>query len=126
MTDFTRRTIVRGTAWTVPVIALAATAPAFATSQPICNVTAECKEPGAGQNTKDYRIRTNCGTVDDARIENVWVFKNESKTDYIPGTLEDDGSYLAKGFKDSRAYRYVRIFFNDGTSIDYNVAFPPC
>ena len=32
MSDFSRRTVVRGTAWTVPVIAIAAQAPAFAAS----------------------------------------------------------------------------------------------
>ena len=34
MSDFSRRTVVRGTAWTVPVIAVAAQAPAFAVSPP--------------------------------------------------------------------------------------------
>lgn len=126
MNTMNRRSVVRGTAWSVPVIALAATAPAFAVSRPICNVTAECKEPGAGQNTKDYRIRTNCG-FDDSRIESVVVFKNESKTDFITAEPQGDGTFLAAGFKDSRAYRYVRITFNDGTAnSDYNVAFPPC
>ena len=33
MSDFTRRTVVRGAAWTVPVVAVAANAPAFAASQ---------------------------------------------------------------------------------------------
>jgi hypothetical protein len=34
MSDFSRRTIVRGTAWSVPVVAIAAHAPAFAASAP--------------------------------------------------------------------------------------------
>lgn len=37
MTDFSRRTLVRGAAWTVPVVAVAATAPAFAASR--CSVS---------------------------------------------------------------------------------------
>ena len=36
MSDFSRRTLVRGAAWTVPVISVAATAPAFAASR--CSV----------------------------------------------------------------------------------------
>ena len=34
MSDFSRRTVVRGAAWTVPVVAVAAQAPAFAVSPP--------------------------------------------------------------------------------------------
>ena len=39
MSNFTRRTIVRGTAWSVPVVAIAAHAPAFAASAPPINLT---------------------------------------------------------------------------------------
>lgn len=50
MTDFSRRTVVRGAAWSVPVVAIAAQAPAFAVSAG--RVTFEslgiaCKLPGA-------------------------------------------------------------------------------
>lgn len=39
MTDFSRRTVVRGATWTVPVIAIAAQAPAFAASAPPIKLT---------------------------------------------------------------------------------------
>jgi hypothetical protein len=39
MSDFSRRTIVRGTAWSVPVVAIAAHAPAFAASAPPIKLT---------------------------------------------------------------------------------------
>ena len=71
MSDFSRRTVVRGAAWTVPVIAVAANAPAFAVSAG--TVTFEslgvaCKLPGASCQsevgvTKGYVIRVRvCST----------------------------------------------------------------
>ncbi len=53
MSDFSRRTVVRGFAWTVPVIAVAAQAPAFATSHepppPVINFGGACGNTGARQ-----------------------------------------------------------------------------
>lgn len=53
MSDFTRRTVVRGAAWTVPVVAVAANAPAFATSYdpppPVINFGGSCGNTGALQ-----------------------------------------------------------------------------
>lgn len=56
MTDFTRRTIVQGTAWTIPVIAVASTAPAFAASAPpiVLTYVDAVKCPGSGKNDKQY------------------------------------------------------------------------
>lgn len=126
MSDFSRRTIVRGAAWSVPVIAVASPVPAFAVSKR-CRPVAECKQPGAGQNTKDYRIRTNCGPSDDS-IVSVRVFLDESGTDFIAATDQGDGTWLAVGFKDSRAFRTVEITFESGEPLTelYTVAFPPC
>lgn len=39
MSDFSRRSLVRGVAWTVPVVAVAAHAPAFAASSPPIIIT---------------------------------------------------------------------------------------
>ena len=55
-----RRTIARGTAWAVPVVAVAAAAPAYAASG-VCvpNITfsaASCKCPGNGQNNFNYFV----------------------------------------------------------------------
>ena len=53
-----RRTITRAMAWAVPVIAVAAAAPAYAASQPILQATGEgCKLPGnSGNLYKGYAI----------------------------------------------------------------------
>jgi hypothetical protein len=52
-----RRTIAKGAAWTVPVVSLAAAAPAYAASEPVtvvpCGVA--CKHPG-NANSKTYHF----------------------------------------------------------------------
>ena len=119
----TRRTFTRALAWTAPVVTLACAAPAYATShEPDCRVTAECKRPGAGSNTKDYAIRTNCGT-DESNITLVEVQQGQA---WVEATKQPDGTYLAVGFKDSRSTRTVRITFAGGLVQAYTVQFPPC
>ncbi len=59
MANYTRRTVVRGAAWTVPVIAVAAPIPAFAASYPpviIQGYTEAAKCPGqsAGGNSNEF------------------------------------------------------------------------
>ena len=59
MANYTRRTVVRGAAWTVPVIAVAAPVPAFAASYPpviIQGYTEAAKCPGqsAGGNSNEF------------------------------------------------------------------------
>ena len=54
MSDFSRRTVVRGAAWTVPVVAVATQAPAFAVSPPpyvppTVNLRGACANTGASQ-----------------------------------------------------------------------------
>lgn len=54
MSDFSRRTLVRGVAWSVPVVAVAANAPAFAASFPPVKLTfvggEKCPGNSAGTN----------------------------------------------------------------------------
>ena len=56
-----RRAVVRTGVWAVPVVATAAAAPAFAGTGDTPPVTIDavgsvCKDPGEGQNTKDYEF----------------------------------------------------------------------
>ena len=117
MSEYSRRTVVRGAAWTVPVIAVAAQAPAFAASKR-CQPFSQCKDPGDGSNTKDYEIFTNCGGAD-ITVTTVTV-------DGEPAIKQPDGGFKVFNFKDSRAFRDVRICFTDRTCEDYTVAFSPC
>ena len=57
MSDFSRRTVVRGAAWTIPVVAIAANAPAYAasTDPPSPGAISACKDPGTG-NCSGYRF----------------------------------------------------------------------
>ena len=120
----TRRTVTRGVAWTVPVIAAAVAAPAFAASQPlVCAPTAECKEPGEGSNTKDYAVRTNCSTG--GEILGVRVFDDKREAWVEAGYDIATGAWLARGFNDSRRDRLVEVRTAVETKT-YTVAFPPC
>ena len=53
-----RRTLARGAAWTVPMVAVAVAAPAYAASQvtkPVANAGTSCKCPGSGGNNFDFK-----------------------------------------------------------------------
>lgn len=59
MSDYSRRTVVRGAAWSVPVIAVAAQAPAFAASYPPVTINgyteaAKCPGKSAGGNDNEF------------------------------------------------------------------------
>ena len=59
MSHHSRRTLVRGVAWSVPVIAVAANAPAFAVSSPPIVITgftdsAKCPGKSAGGNNNEF------------------------------------------------------------------------
>ena len=119
-----RRTVTRTAAWTVPVIAVAVQAPAFAASQPLnCGPTAECKLQGDGQNTKDYVIRTNC--ISTTPITQVEVYDDKKKT-WVSADANGDGTWTAYNFNDSRRTRQVRLTDKFGQQETYNVDFPPC
>lgn len=122
--ETSRRTFTRGVAWAAPAIAIAATAPAYAASQNIdCGPTAECKDPGEGSNTKDYRVRLNCTST--TPITKVEVFDTKEKV-WIEATANGDGTYTAKEFNDSRRDRQVRLTDQFGQQKTYTVSFPPC
>lgn len=61
MTQYNRRTVVRGAAWTLPVVAVGAQAPAYAasTDAPSVGPTTGCKTPGDpnGLNCQGYKIQ---------------------------------------------------------------------
>lgn len=61
MSQYNRRTIVRGAAWSIPVVAVAAHAPAFAASTdaptiPNAGAFSVCRDTGEGQNCQGYRF----------------------------------------------------------------------
>jgi hypothetical protein len=60
VSEFSRRTVVRGAAWSIPVVAIAANAPAFAASTDAPRPTATvCKETAG---SKCYRFFLSFGT----------------------------------------------------------------
>ena len=85
---------MRGAAWTVPVLAVAAHAPAFAasTDAPRTNGPASyvvCKLAGAGQNCQSYRVSLTL----DVQPDDTWditlteVTFNGTQTTYTPGAF---------------------------------------
>jgi hypothetical protein len=98
--------------------------PAYAASQAIdCAPTAECKQPGEGSNTKDYVVRLNCTST--TPITKVEVYDDKAKV-WITATSNDDGTFTAPGFNDSRRDRLVRLTDQYGQVKSYTVGFPPC
>ena len=57
MSDFSRRSLVRGVAWSVPVVAVAVNAPAFAASFPPVKLTFEFGEKCSG-NSSSFNPKT--------------------------------------------------------------------
>jgi hypothetical protein len=113
-----RRNLTKGVAWSVPVVAISTAAPAFAASQS-CKPFAECKNPGAGQNSKTYIVNSNCG-LSESTVTSVTV-------DGQPTTPLGNGRYETVNFNDSRNFRTVVVTFSDRPTETYeNVPFPPC
>lgn len=117
----TRRNIVRGAAWTVPVIAVAATAPAFAAS-PINCTPCGYKRPGygtdsqTGKRLKDYVIDLNCiATQDVTRV----VIDGKDATKLW------NNRWILRSQPDSRNKLFVQIFTADGGKWSGNVEFNP-
>ena len=63
MSQVTRRAVVRGAAWSIPVVAVAANAPAYAasTDPPAPGSFTACRDTGLGSNCQGYRITAALG-----------------------------------------------------------------
>lgn len=123
MNDFrsSRRAILRTSAWAVPAVTVATSAPAFATSaepEPLdCEVIGWYKDPGEGQATKDYYVQVSCGN---AQVTSVQI-KDDVADRWVTAIKQSDGFWAAFGFNDSRRHRMVLV---NGTSL-HTVAFSP-
>ena len=116
-----RRTVVRGATWTAPVVALSAKAPAFAASALLCRPTG-CKLPGLGKYTKDYVIRPDCVS---GVLKSVEIYDDRNRR-WVLAISRGDGSWITRGFNDSRRNRQVRLTSADGQQATYAIAFSPC
>ena len=113
-----RRTIVRGAAWSLPAVTVVAAVPAFAASSDpaTCSPTG-CKFPGDGPHTKDYAVTLNCSGYGTA----VQVLIDGQQAEEA-----DPGVWLVKGQPDSQAKLMVQVFFADHRTWDGLVMFKPC
>lgn len=92
MTDPTRRTLVRGAAWTVPVVAIAAAAPAFATSlrkDPGINGWVLNSTDDRGNRRYNLRVDSNPagGTTPDGAPFGLYVYDTNTAAGAILDTL---------------------------------------
>ena len=103
----TRRTIL----WTTPVVAVAATAPAFAASETACQPSG-FKHPGATR-AWAYELHPDCtsGTIESVTI------------DGEPAEQRNSGWWVE--FDNSRSTRTVVVKFTDGNHWTGPVFFPP-
>lgn len=90
MSNFSRRTIVRGTAWSVPVVAIAAHAPAFAASAPPIVITgyteaAKCPGKSAGGNDNEFTYIFTFTTTTNGVTPNMFTIAGASVN--INGTI---------------------------------------
>lgn len=106
----TRRTVMKSAAWTVPAIAIAAPAPAYATSQGTNKVRCYWKEPGKGQNNN------NSYYVSGENIAGV-VFSIDDGT-IIAGAhlMSNEGGYAwgIQGLDNARSPMNAVVTFNNG------------
>ena len=111
----TRRTLTTGVAWAAPAIAIAATAPAYASSPaPTCTPTG-CKGPGATGDKWAYHLRLDCGADSPVTVT----------IDGEPAIFHDD-RWTVCDMGSSRSTRPVTVTFADGPSWSDAVFFPPC
>jgi hypothetical protein len=132
-----RRAVVRTGVWAVPVVATAAAAPSFAgtdTPPPVTigAVGLVCKDPGEGQNTKDYEFTitfTNTtGSSQTALISN-FSFKDRDNTPVpasvtIPANSSLNQTFILTNFDDSSSNPLAVISYSvSGSSFTASVTF---
>ena len=121
-----RRAVVRTGVWAVPAVATAAAVPAFAGSGPVVTIAANgsvCKDPGDGQNTKDYEFTlyfTNSSASDQVVNISNFNFKDRDNT-------PDPNSVTIPGGATNYAVTFKLTQFDDSSSnpvatITYSVA----
>lgn len=102
MSNYSRRTVVRGAAWSVPVIAIAAPIPAFAASYPPVIITGytdayKCPGQSSGGNNNSYTYIfefTASGTVTADQIAGLVVVINGTSFNvkYVNTVANGDGT----------------------------------
>lgn len=109
MTGMDRRTIVRGVAWSVPVVAVATAAPAFAASGFACSGGKWCKVEGSKNNKWDFRYWP--GTCANGTIQQVKI--NGMTAEYVPATRNRAAYYRLRNQPHSYTFK-VTVYDAEG------------
>lgn len=120
----TRRTVIKTSAWSVPAVAIASAAPAFATStQPLACVPMGCKYPGKSWGSKckhSYVIASfNCNQK--VKIDAV-TFAKDKKSKVSGGSFKN-GSWVFHS-NSSDAKLWVRAYSKGKMIWEGEVKFP--
>lgn len=108
-TRVSRRTVAKGAAWSLPVVATAAAAPRASASSPICNLVCY-RVP----NEKEYYVQVSCASPEAVKCV------------AIDGVYADPvGDMWRVHFRDARSHRSVTVYFRDGSRQDFGEEFFP-
>jgi hypothetical protein len=132
-----RRAVVRTGVWAVPAVATVAAAPAFAaTSGPppvtIGAVGSVCKDPGEGQNTKDYEFTltfTNTTASSQTVLISNFNFKDRDNTPVpasviVPANTSMNQTFKLTNFDDSSSNPLATISYSvSGAAFTASVTF---
>ncbi len=126
-----RRAVVRTGVWAVPAVATVAAAPAFAaTSGPppvtIGAVGTVCKDPGSGQNTKDYEFTVafaNTTASSQTVLINKINFKGKDNTPAPASVVVPANSSLNQAFK---LFKFSNSSSNPVATFYYSVSGTSC
>lgn len=87
--SLTRRTLMKGAAWSIPVIAVAASAPLAAASQQACDQLRFIGTPKFGQHDLKFKIQNKCSET--AINVNVLLAYNGGTRTYAMGDIAPNG-----------------------------------
>jgi hypothetical protein len=133
-----RRAVVRTGVWAVPVVATVAAAPAFAATSgnpppvTIDAVGSVCKDPGEGQNTKDYEFTltfTNTTASSQTVLISNFNFKDRDNVPdpasvVVPANTTMNQTFKLTNFDDSSSNPVATIMYSvSGSSFTASVTF---
>ncbi len=121
-----RRSVARGVAWTVPVVAISVAAPAFAASPastPTVDLSQSCKCAGSGGNNYDFKTVmafTGTGTTFTVVI-NSWTFEGVTQPNPVPNSFVLVGGsgnvVLKSNLSNSSAHHDVSVTYTITNSV---------
>lgn len=119
-----RRTVVKGAAWSLPAVMVAAVAPAVAASAPALSIGEACKLP-AQRVSSDYRLFIT-GLTTNVNVIGVKI-KGVAATSWTPSVIgPGNGTLTVSTLPNADSQIDFEIATSDGTVIRQDVKALPC